>query len=221
LLAAIVGLYGCQGGPGPTLPGSLNNAQLSDSISVTPNASDPCNIPGKWYLKGACVEGNLATSSIFDLATYQNIAMTINVGPSNASGTVTFVVGDATGKHDITGMEVHFGKFPYYGSSCETSQLKTVKCPGSSLIYFETENRSQEGVTLKSYPAVTITNSGVYPGTTCELDWLGYNPSTNKFAWVEGRSKGKPSNGKLVLKATPLNQTLPGGDGYVYAIACY
>jgi hypothetical protein len=185
---------------------SSNSAQamlVDAKATPTPTPCEKTN-PPMYYFGGNCVaftlkETSATTVTLGKYSPYQGIKI-VTVFSKNAggpSGGIPAVMGDATGKGDITG-KVGGKTFKLYadGNDCLGGNGKPTKCFGKTFLYAELINNSNYTLTPQTTPGFTITVKSGYPGKTCFPAIYSnglWQPETNLSASPKGTLLVLPS----------------------------
>jgi hypothetical protein len=221
-LACACALSACAGSS------SSDNATATSAPAAVTNesadGSNPCHMPGGWNFGGACTSGALTSAGgTFVLPSYRNVSAVFDYGRNDATRDVAFVVGDATGDRDITGLLNGALPFPIYGSvACLSPRGAPVVCQGKAMLYLLVINVSNIPVRFASSPRIQISSLTGFPGKLCEIETMVVsNAQQPKAAW-RSHAWTASVNGKT---ATFL--ALPSSQGYknqgalvVYAVTC-
>jgi hypothetical protein len=174
----------------------------------TPNPCQHTN-PVMYLFGGSCTSFTLKETTTTTVAlgkykAYQGIKIT-SVFSKNTGGPaagIPAVMGDATGKGDITG-KVGGKAFLVYGGKNCLFNGKLGPCPGKPFLYAELINNSNYTLKPADTPTFTITDTNGFPGTTCfpaEYTAKGWEPQTTLDAKPDGNTLHLPSsanNGSL------------------------
>src|ERR1700678_2261366 len=166
----------------------------SPQANATPNPCQHTN-PVMYLFAGSCLpftlkETTTTTVALGKYKAYQGIKITAvfskNTGGPGAG--IPAVMGDATGKGDITG-KVGGKAFLIYGGKNCLFNGKLVPCPGKPLLYAELINNSNYTLKPADTPTFTITDTSGFSGTTCfppEYTAKGWEPQTTLDAKPDG-----------------------------------
>jgi hypothetical protein len=180
----------------------------SPQATATPNPCQHTN-PVMYLFAGSCLpftlkETTTTTVALGKYKAYQGIKITAvfskNTGGPGAG--IPAVMGDATGKGDITG-KVGGKAFLIYGGKNCLFNGKLGPCPGKPFLYAELINNSNYTLKPADTPTFTITDTNGFPGTTCfpaEYTAKGWEPQTTLDAKPDGDTLHLPSsanNGSL------------------------
>jgi hypothetical protein len=189
-------------------PGFSNAGAIANAV---PDKTSPCAVQGMYYFHGSCVafSMNLTKNTLVVLGkykAYQGLKISTQlspfVSPPKNVQTVPAVMGDATGKGDITGT-VGGKSFPLYkpgSNGCVNSQGKVEKCPGkATFVYAELINKSKYTLKPKNTPAFQITDSNGFPGKN-----LCFPAILTSKGWAPNTTLGgKPSGKTLTIQSAP------------------
>ncbi len=152
-LAAAAALVGCAGAG--IDPFGISARPAAARVAM----ANPCAISNFYVFHGACVEGRVAASGgSFHLPTYRGLSLTLTFPQNDGGGKPVMLLGDATGRGDITG--TYRGKpFPHYPKPCAST------CPGTAFVYLVRQAFTAFVATGPN--ALTIENAGTFPGHTC------------------------------------------------------
>jgi hypothetical protein len=184
---------------------SSNGTSAMFAAKATPTPT-PCEktSPPMYYFAGNCVAFTLketATTTVFlgKYKPYEGIKIT-TVFSKNSGGPaagIAAVMGDATGKGDITG-KVGGKAFKLYGdgNNCLFNG-KLGPCPGKPFVYAELINNSKYKIKPADTPKFTITDENGFPGThecfPAEYSSKGWIPETTLDAKPNGKTLNLPS----------------------------
>jgi hypothetical protein len=180
---------------------------IAGGAFAVPDAGTPCStIKGFWQFGGACKAYSLtAAGATYKLPYYKGIALHVTVGKNSATKSIPFLLGDATGKGDITGT-YKTKKFPPYSTkTCAKSP-----CAGTPMLYFEAFNQTKTSVKVTGDSGLLVL-SKTFPGKSCFpalLGTKGWTPYTIVQASVK--------NGKVAIKIPGFAGVfnLPAGPAY-------
>ncbi len=194
------------------------------SASASPDGSNPCRMPGLWVFEGACTSGELTSAGgTFVLPSYRNLAAVIDYGKNDASRSVAFVVADATGDGDVTGLLNAAQTFPLYGSvPCLSPRGAPVVCDGKAILYLFIINVSGMPVRFASSPQIQVSDLAGIPSKLCEVRTMAWSDSQQTKAVWRSHAWAAPVIGKTVTFSA-----LQSRQGYksqgalvVYAVTC-
>jgi hypothetical protein len=194
------------------------------SASSASDSSNPCHLPGLWAFAGACTAGVLtAAGGTFVLPSYRNLAAVMDYGKNDASRRVAFVVGDATGAGDVTGLLNGALPFPLYGSvPCLSPRDAPVVCDGEAMLYLLVINVSDIPVRFASTPQIQVSNLAGISSKLCEVKTMAWSDSRQTKAVWRSHAWTAPVIGKTVT--FPAVQSQQGyksqGALVVYAVTC-
>ncbi|HTU81392.1 MAG TPA: hypothetical protein VMF61_04635 [Candidatus Acidoferrales bacterium] len=223
--AAAVALAAC-GGNGGMMP-SQNAANPGYAPNFLSNAAaSKCDSlsPKFWDFGGSCVSDNLgAAGKKITLKKYQDITFTIDIGKNNAKAPEPFLVGDAVGNGDITGMAGKIKWTPYGGKDCTAGTGPTEKCPGHAFVYVDAINLGTKTVTLEGTPSISIIDTKGFNGATAcfpaPLENFGKKYGLKWSTQAQAVLSKAPKGTKLNIPSGPESFPLPPG-GVVIAMVC-
>jgi|SRR5579862_9316235 len=194
------------------------------SASASPDGPNACRLPGLWAFGGACTSGELtAAGGAFVLPSYRNLAAVIDYGKNDASRSAAFVVADATGDGDVTGLLNAAQPFPLYGSvPCLSPRGEPVVCDGKAMLYLLIINVSGIPIRFVSSPQIQVSNLAGIPAKLCEVRTMAWSdPKQTKAVW-RSHAWAAPVVGKTVtFPALQSHQGYKGqGALVVYAVTC-
>ncbi len=223
-------LSACSGSS--TSANAVNSADAPNSAASTapqaasssPNGSNPCHLPGLWTFGGACTSGELTSAGgTFVLPSYRNVAAVIDYGKNDANRSVAFVVADATGDGDVTGLLNATQPFPLYGSvPCLSPRGAPVVCDGKAILYLLIINVSDIPVRFVSSPQIQVSNLAGIPSKLCEIRTMAWSDSEQTKAVWRSHAWAAPVIGKTVTFAALLSHQGYKNQGalVVYAVTC-
>ena len=199
-------------------------ASAPQSASASPNASNPCHMPGLWAFGGACTSGELtAAGGAFVLPSYRNVAAVIDYGKNDASRTAAFVVADATGAGDVTGLLNAAQPFPLYGSvPCLSARGAPVVCDGKAILYLLVINVSGIPIRFASSPQIQVSDLAGIPSKLCEVRTMAWSDSQQTKAVWRSHAWAAAVIGKTVTFPALLSHQGYKSQGalVVYAVTC-
>ncbi|HEY1683026.1 MAG TPA: hypothetical protein VGF98_15370 [Candidatus Tumulicola sp.] len=177
-------------------------AMLAAKATPTPTACEKTS-PPMYYFAGNCVAFTLketATTTVFlgKYKPYDGIKITtvFSKNSGGPAGGIKAVMGDATGKGDITG-KVGGKAFKLYGDGNDCFYRgKLGPCRGKSFLYAELINNSGSTIKPVDTPKFTIVDTNGFPGKKCfpaEYQKGGWVPEDNLFAAPKGNTLELPS----------------------------
>jgi hypothetical protein len=184
-------------------------AMQAAKATPTPTACEKTT-PPMYYFSGSCVaftlnEGAATTVFLGKYKPYQGIKITTVFSKNSGGppGGVKAVMGDATGKGDITGM-VGGKAFKLYGDGKDCLYKgKFVTCTGKPFLYAELINNSGSKIKPVDTPKFTIVDTNGFPGKTC------YPAEYQNGGWVlEDNLVGKPVGNTLNLPSVANDGSL-------------
>jgi hypothetical protein len=210
----------------------------TSSTGMQLSAGDPCKTDGYWYFAGPCERRSVTfpTREVsFGLPRYKAITTDIvqwtvdapSMGPSrDKSGTIPFIVGEATGDGDIGGT-VGGVNFPRYGTHCANmvnGSLVPGACEGKLLLYFFEHNAGKSAALLNESPQISVANAEIRRNETCGLDLL-VPVSHRTYEWALASDVGAwgqaTQDGRITVNATSELAINFSPKGIVfYAITC-
>lgn len=202
-IGATIALAACGGHA--MVPSQTGNVPFARPVPQV--TTSPCKISGLWYFHGSCKAFTLSSAGgTFKLPAYKGITFTATIGSNTASGKVKFILGDATGKKDITGT-VGGKAFPKYGA---TKCAQAGACPGTPLVYFEAVNTSSATINITGNSKLVVAATS-FPGKSCfpglmnaQGKWTGYSQVAQPV-----------SGGKVSITIPPIGVFyLPPGPAY-------
>jgi hypothetical protein len=192
------------------------------SGGATPNS--PCNLPGGWYFQGACtVESVTSGGAVLVLPSYRGISIAVTFGPNDAQSRVPFILGDAIGDRDISGLLNGSIRFAGFGETkCLTPRRSPIPCSGKALIYLIVVNAGSQTVTFKATPTIAILSANGYPGKTCSVATMVWgDPSRGEAAWVVRPFTAEPNGEKLRFDPLAVSAKYASGATFSsFAIVC-
>jgi hypothetical protein len=217
-IAVSIALMACGGhGMVPSQSLSQNSAVAPANelaVDVSPDAS-PCNVPGLYYFHGSCASFKLKTTAATTVplgskTPYKGIKITSTFSamenPPKGVATVPAVLGDATGKGDITG-QVKGKSFPLYGvgKDCVNPQGKAEFCPGKPFVYAQLINKSTHTLKPKDTPKFVISDANGYPGKRLCFPAILTSPGPHTVGgWAPNTTLGgQPHGTNLTINSQP------------------
>jgi hypothetical protein len=204
--------------------GSSSSANAANSAVATNSAAIPCHLPGLWVFDGACTSGELTSAGgTFVLPSYRSLAAVIDYGKNDASRGAAFVVGDATGDGDITGLLNASLPFPLDGSvPCLSPRGAPVVCEGKAILYLLVINVSNVPVRFASSPQIQVSNLAGIPFKLCEVRTMAWSDSQQTKAVWRSHAWAAPVIGKTATFAPLLSQQGYKSQGalVVYVVTC-
>jgi hypothetical protein len=203
---------------------SANASAAPQEASESPDGSNPCHLPGLWIFGGACTSAELTSAGgTFVLPNYRNVAAVIDYGKNDAGRSVPFVVADATGDGDVTGLLNAAEPFPLYGSvPCLSSRGAPVVCDGKAILYLLIINVSGIPVRFVSSPQLQVSNLAGIPSKLCEVRTMAWSDSKQTKAVWRSHAWAAPVIGKTVTFPALLSHQGYKSQGalVVYAVTC-
>ena len=205
-------------------PAAANTATAAPVVpggSVTPRSA--CDIPGAWFFEGACtVENVTSPGAILALPSYRGVSIAMTFGANDAKGRVPFILGDAIGDRDISGMLNGKIAFAGYGETkCVTPGRSPVPCVGKALVYLLVVNAGNQTVTFKDTPTIALLRAGGYPGKKCGIATMVWTSPAGAAAWVVRSFSAEPNGEKLRFDPLTVAAKYASGSTFsVFAIVC-
>jgi hypothetical protein len=179
---------------------------------------------GGWNFGGPCVSGPLTSSgATFNLPSYRNLSAMLTYGRNDATRPIDFVVGDATGDGDITGLLNAKLVFPIYGTAgCLDPKGAPAQCLDKAVLYLLVINLSGVPVRFETTPQIELSSLDGFPGKYCTLQtmiWSGA-PQGNA-AWISHGRVASVNGETVTFRAVPQMQRYKSqGSLTVYAVTC-
>jgi hypothetical protein len=209
-----------------TLANATAPAAAADTVApsggATPNS--PCNLPGGWYFQGACtVESVTSGGAVLVLPSYRGVSIAVTFGANDAKSRVPFILGDAFGDGDISGLLNGNIRFAGFGETkCLTPLRSPVPCSGKALIYLIVVNAGSQTVTFKATPTIALLSANAYPGKKCGIATMVWaDPSRGEAAWVVRSFSAEPNGEKLRFDPLAVTARYASGATFTsFAIVC-
>lgn len=178
-----------------------------------------------WVFGGPCLRGGLtAGGGRFALLEYRGVSVTIGFTANDAPEAVPFVVGDATGDGDITGLLDGRLAFPRYGTTpCLSAPGRTARCEGEAVVYLLIINEGTVAVQTYGAPEIDVRSLGrFHPGGSCSVDSMVLTDRARfTVAWIAHRATTIVSANMVHFDPEPVRQDYPVAGAFsVFAIVC-
>jgi hypothetical protein len=157
------------------------------------------------------------------LREYRGISVAVTFGQNDAAGRVPFILGDANGDGDISGLLNGRIRFAGYGQTkCLTPARAPAECAGKALLYLVLVNSGAQTVTFKATPTIALLSAQGYPGKKCGIATMVWaNAAGGEAAWVVRPFAAEPNGQKLRFDAESIKTRYASGASFVsYAIVC-
>jgi hypothetical protein len=220
--ALAAALSACSGSSSSNAANGVAEATAAPYAVAT--AKSPCNLPGGWYFQGACtVEDVTSGGAVLVLPSYRGVSVAMTFGANDAASRAPFLLGDAFGDGDISGLLNGRIAFAGFGSTkCLTPSRSPVPCVGKALLYLIVVNGGSAPVTFQATPTISLLSSNGYPGKKCGVDTMVWaNPSRGEAAWVVRPFTSEPNGEKLRFDALAVKSKYGNGATFTsFAIVC-
>ena len=183
--------------------------------------SSPCDLPKSYDFRGPCKELYVPDQGLkLTFPAYRGLGVSVTIPTNTFDSDVAFGIG--TSEADITGRWFsHI--FPVFGSKqavCSSGPGPLHPCIGKGFLYmlFYVPPKSVAGG-INNYPEYHITNTGAFPGKTCEEDnlmWAG------RWIWVQTGIAAKPVKRSLTFPTyAGWGIGIPNGKYAILGFHCY
>jgi len=203
---------------------TVTNATTEATATGAPDSSNPCHMPGGWNFEGGCTSGSVTSGgATFNVPSYRNRSAVLDYGRNDATRDVAFVIGDATGDGDVTGLLNAALPFPIYGTvGCLGPSGAPVVCTGKAVLYLLVINVSNIPIRFETSPRIQLSSLDGFPGKVCEIQTMVWSNAQQLKAVWRSHGWGAVVDGKTVtFLQRPSAQGLRSqGALTVYAVTC-